>query len=358
MTATLAINIERKCLNGRDPNATYEVRQPLGAGGWWEADEEIIEWARLIVEAHLPDFPECSIVYLWKAKGGAPGGNATMGKCLKLTGDKQFGFNGRDYEIWLAADHVAAMQFSNFQLEALLYHELLHVAKQEDEDGNIKLGVRGHDFEGFVPEIENYGFWDQSAAAIARAVQLRLDFADSVPPQMSLSPVTIAESEYDAEGDEPPVLDDEDELPTADDLETEEPETGIVGVEQIVEAMDGAVIDVGNGVTATIHAGPRDSAIEDEGGEDVGEDVSVAGHEAEAEAVYPNEPPTVGVERKVTRHVYVDNPNKPETCLVCAAVRGEGEHGPVEQASRREPATEEEAQEQEEALASLGNRAK
>jgi hypothetical protein len=302
---TLQINIERKCLNGKDPEAVYEVRQPLFAGDFWFADEEITEWARLIIAEHLPEFPECSIVYLWKAKGGTPGGTATLGKCLKISGDKTLFSGGKDFEIWFAADHADAMQLTNYQMEALIYHELLHVAKQEDEDGKVKLGVKGHDFEGFVPEIERYGFWEGRVASMARAVQGRLDLADVVPPQIDLSPVAIAEPDEDEDGDEPPLL-----------VEDEEPE--IATAEQVVEALDGTVIDAGNGVTATIEAGPP----------------------------------------KPMSHTFIDNGKG--HCKTCNLSEGSELHSEAATVGveRKVPATEEEAQAQEEAMASLGARAK
>lgn len=177
---------ERTCVNERDPDRTFMV--PSGpAGDFYEAPE-LAEWAELIIQKKLPDFPEGVVIrYLWKARGGAPGGKLTMGKCKKLSGDTEY-YAGADYEIWLAADHLAEQGLTNFQVEALLYHELLHVLEEKDEEKGIsKLSVRPHDNEVFIGEIEHYGFWDTDIANLARAVQGRLALGETVPEAPAFS---------------------------------------------------------------------------------------------------------------------------------------------------------------------------
>ena len=115
----------------------------------------------------LRDF---QLAYLWKAKGGKAKGRATFGKLTKPSGLLKH-FAGVTYVLWLAADHCGEARMSNWQIEALVCHELLHAAV--DEDGEP--GVVGHDFEGFRKEVEHYGFWDEGLAEIERAgLQLRL----------------------------------------------------------------------------------------------------------------------------------------------------------------------------------------
>lgn len=164
----------RECVSGKDPESVYDLMP--GIGEFWEAPD-LEDLAEKLIAAKLPDFPECEVRYLWKGKGSRTNGKAVFGKTLKTSGLTGY-FGHSDYVIWLAADFVGDTPFSNFQVEALLYHELLHVSVEEDENGNRKLGVRAHDFEGFREEIEEYGFWDSDTRAIARTIQGRLELED------------------------------------------------------------------------------------------------------------------------------------------------------------------------------------
>lgn len=117
------------------------------------------------------------ISYLWKRKGGAQGGGARLGAAVKASGLVRYFSNGQ-IVIWLAADHVRDARFTPRQIEALLFHELLHVAIDE-ETGEITL--LAHDFEGFRSEIEEYGFWRPSAKSMAKAFQLALALEEGEP---------------------------------------------------------------------------------------------------------------------------------------------------------------------------------
>lgn len=61
---------------------------------------------------------------------------------------------------------------SNAQRQALVDHELLHLWAEEDEETlEVKLSIRGHDFEGFVAEINRHGLWRDTAKAIGQAIE-------------------------------------------------------------------------------------------------------------------------------------------------------------------------------------------
>ena len=111
--------------------------------------------------------------WIWKATGGKKGGQSTLGKCVVASGLVEF-FGGCDWIIWLGADNCRLAEFGDYQIEALLYHELLHCELAEKGDTEIP-AVRGHDFEGFGREIERYGFWRDSMERAKQAVQGRLD---------------------------------------------------------------------------------------------------------------------------------------------------------------------------------------
>ncbi len=115
------------------------------------------------------------IDYRWKHKGGSSGGNWIMGKCVKLSGAAKHYAGGAHFLVWLAADHCTDVGYDARQIEALVYHELLHIQLEEKEDkfGNPITVYRtvGHDIEGFFSELEQYGAWDRTWQRLEEVVR-------------------------------------------------------------------------------------------------------------------------------------------------------------------------------------------
>lgn len=134
-----------------------------------------------IIQDKLPDLDDGELIidYAWKARGGASGGNSILGKCVKLSGPARYFALGSHFLVWLGADNCRARNFNDQQIEALLYHELLHIVREEkvDEEGNL-LGItyktRGHDIELFYDEIKEYGLWRDSLKQLSEVVQAAL----------------------------------------------------------------------------------------------------------------------------------------------------------------------------------------
>lgn len=105
---------------------------------------------------HLPREPR--VIYRWKKKGGTTQGMLKMAFCQKLSGAAKH-LGDADYLVWVAADHLRSEGYTAGQVEALLYHELLHIRVEEDEEGEITFGVRHHDVEFFFEEYRDYGAW-------------------------------------------------------------------------------------------------------------------------------------------------------------------------------------------------------
>lgn len=112
---------------------------------------------------------DLDIQYLWKRTGGSDGGRAKLGACQKPSGLLRY-FSGVNFVIWIGADTCRDAQLSYQQMEALVFHQLLHCSL----DDNDKPMLRPHDFEGFAAEITEYGFWKPDVKGIANAVQGRL----------------------------------------------------------------------------------------------------------------------------------------------------------------------------------------
>ena len=122
---------------------------------------------------------------LWKRSGGRKGGRGVLGKCSAPSGLLRF-YSGKDWVIWLAADHVRAHRFNAQQTEALLYHEMLHCAVEEESaDRPPKITTVSHDVEVFNKEIERYGLWMQDlkdiSATIGKQLSLGLDGDGKAP---------------------------------------------------------------------------------------------------------------------------------------------------------------------------------
>lgn len=156
-------------------NRPYGVMVEITRAGeaWteWEESEGLERIAKNVIEDKLPDLLSLSIRYFWKEKGGSSGGNAKLGQCQKPSGLLSH-FSGCDFIIWIAADHAAGYGFGEREIEAALFHELLHIDLGTDESGPR---LRPHLFEGFAEEVEEYGFWTQSLKEISRSFKRQLE---------------------------------------------------------------------------------------------------------------------------------------------------------------------------------------
>jgi hypothetical protein len=140
------------------------------------SDEKLELLAEILME-HCDELKIASnfkITYLWKRKGGKSNETITLGKCIKLAGLVEY-FGKADFVIWLSADHcyrihteyLSKRRQQDINLAALMYHELRHVSKDE----NDQRATRGHEFEGFASEIERFGIWRDGMRPIAKAFQ-------------------------------------------------------------------------------------------------------------------------------------------------------------------------------------------
>lgn len=123
---------------------------------------------------------DCQIIYVWKRKGGVTGGHRTLGKTQKPSGLLRH-FSQATFVVWIAADHARDLGFSERDLEALTYHELLHTAWEAEDEDTPDIGrytLVGHDVEAFAAEIRAYGLWKQDLREMGQTIkQLRLDVA-------------------------------------------------------------------------------------------------------------------------------------------------------------------------------------
>lgn len=170
---------EARTAKPSDPPYRVPDKGEFGGAEFLPADD-LRAIAREVVEQHPDRFEFLApyeVCFLWRAKGGASGGVATLGKTTKASGLVRY-FGEQDLVVWLAADHCRDLALSRRQIEALLWHELSH-PQLDPESG--QLIIRGHEFSGFLSELEEYGPWMADLELMvktARQLELDLDGSD------------------------------------------------------------------------------------------------------------------------------------------------------------------------------------
>lgn len=123
---------------------------------------------------------EVDIRYLWRRKASSSKGKKVVGKCSKI-GPRERHFAGNaDIVIEVAADEARARKMTQWELEAVVYHELKHIGVECDEEtGDITIGIVGHDVELFADEVMHYGLWRTELEVANAAFEQAGMFSDS-----------------------------------------------------------------------------------------------------------------------------------------------------------------------------------
>jgi hypothetical protein len=169
MVATAART--KTLVTGGDPNAPARIPEDR-----FFKDQEteflpakdIQQIAEALIAAYPDDLGHLSSVtisYVWRQKGTKTCGKAVLGTCQRPGGLHRFHAKA-DFVIVIAADHCRELQMTAWQLEALVYHEMLHADWDAEAD---KPAVRGHDAELFADELRRYGTWRDDLIVIERA---------------------------------------------------------------------------------------------------------------------------------------------------------------------------------------------
>lgn len=182
MTQAQAAMLDRpkRLITGGDPNrlhiAPMESRFEAEDTDYLDAPDLTFVGDALIANvsrfAHLQSR---RVVFLWRRTASKTKGKAVAGKCQKPSGLLAY-FSSADIVVTVAADYVNEHRLTAWQIEALLYHELLHTS--ENEKG--ELVMEPHDWEGFRAEVETYGFWQADIRDMADTFQIAL-----FPPERS-----------------------------------------------------------------------------------------------------------------------------------------------------------------------------
>lgn len=158
--------------------------------------------ARVLISRHpehLDHLRRLSVTYLWKRQGGKSKGRATFGKCSKPSGLLKH-FSEAHFVIWLAADHCRAAGYTDREIEALLFHEMLHTSVSEVDENTGRGGgptLVPHDLEVFRAEVEIYGLWAPELQEIGPAFrQASLFLAEEIAVEQELDREEAAQAGY------------------------------------------------------------------------------------------------------------------------------------------------------------------
>lgn len=103
--------------------------------------------------------------YLWKRRGGTSGGNPKLGALQRPGGLLRYFTGGTPFVCWLAADNCRDLALKPEQIEAAMFHQLLHADTNPDDEDQFR--IRGHSFEGFVEELDEFGPWSADLREVA-----------------------------------------------------------------------------------------------------------------------------------------------------------------------------------------------
>ena len=120
--------------------------------------EEYAELAAQIIEEEesLRDISvsHATIIYLGSDNEKKSKGKAVLGECEKISDKYKWGIPA-DFTITIFEKNIAG--FTEERLKILLFHELLHIGIEFDEDGSEKYSVKPHDYEDFKEIIDRFG---------------------------------------------------------------------------------------------------------------------------------------------------------------------------------------------------------
>lgn len=186
-TTTPTPPVERSLVAGGDPDERYPLptKADLRAGDGVMRAHDLGAIARDLIASDAFPFKELAslkIAYLWSEKGGLAGGFPSFGRMTKESKLHRH-FSGFDYVASLSVDHLKTIKATRWQVEALVAHQLGHIACATTEKGEKRYGIKGHDFEGFGWEFAHYGVYlaghVDGAMSVATAIQMGMVFEES-----------------------------------------------------------------------------------------------------------------------------------------------------------------------------------
>lgn len=145
-----------------------------------------------LIREHHDHLADVRIEYAFRDKAAKKAGKTVFGTARKVGGLNAFLATDTDetgsdevddfFVIEIAEDTWRILD--QFQRVALVDHELCHcVIEHDEETGEPKLKLKGHDLEEFRSIVDRHGLWEPElvsmADSMAKAVQLRFGGVDT-----------------------------------------------------------------------------------------------------------------------------------------------------------------------------------
>lgn len=145
------------------------LRYPVPITGYddtkFKPANDFIEIASALIAAYdeLSHLSNASLAFYWKL-GNGPKGCKWLASASKASGLVAH-LTGADFVITAYAKSCISLMMTAAQVEALVYHELRHCERDE----NDKWILVEHDWQGFRKELDRYGLWMPDEAGVAEA---------------------------------------------------------------------------------------------------------------------------------------------------------------------------------------------
>jgi len=110
---------------------------------------------------------EVVIRYVWRRKAQTSQGRQVLGTCKPLTGLPKFALGGGEFIVVLNAEGCRDAHLTAWQQEALIFHELCHIAPADPGDPAARPTGCAHDAELFFAEVRRYGAWQRDLTRAA-----------------------------------------------------------------------------------------------------------------------------------------------------------------------------------------------
>lgn len=138
----------------------FDIPEQEDFDGDYLPDAELDKMAKHLITScpELGAARRARIGYYWAREGGKSKGRQQLGKCLLTSGFIRY-LSEQDFVIWIAADNCRDFNLSDQQIEALLFHQLMHIHFKVDSQGNTSWILRSHDVELFTADLKRYGAW-------------------------------------------------------------------------------------------------------------------------------------------------------------------------------------------------------
>jgi hypothetical protein len=155
-------------------------------------EDENLESLLEALIVHYPEFApfgDLTIRVLWQKDAGKEDGRLKLGSLSKQSNMTRYLANV-DYVVVVNYKAAAVYELNNWQMEALLFHQLEHIEIDEDDDGEVKLKTRPHDMALFYAEVLNYGTWTLDLKNTANAFRQATLWEIEPPAAIAPSPIT------------------------------------------------------------------------------------------------------------------------------------------------------------------------